>query len=265
MFTKSFISFANYYYLDIPRIEASMLKGMKPGKILQRELLLSLTSLKDNKTYLDTLIQVGLASMKADIYAGEVLFAHSYDKILKVYNDPNCPSCMMGGDGAKIAAQFYADNEFVIAYRHDGEKVTARTVTFGKNCTDFYGPENMKLNAGLTELGYTPTESNLLPFWSEFEIPYINGRFYVPYLDCASGCFIPLQYEHDAVRNRWRCLYVPFSLEYEELVNTEDKEQFNVLKEYIEHGDYLDQFLMGMGHGLPCEHKGALHYLDRWL
>lgn len=263
MFPKSFLSFVDRYYLDIPRIEASLLRGMKPGKILQRELLLSFTSLKDNKPYLDTLTQVGLASMKADEYAGEVLFAYSYEKILEVYNDANCPSCMMGEGKAEIAAAFYAANGFVVAYRHDGEKVTARTVTFGKNCTEFYGPEALKLSTGLQELEYTPAEGSLLPFWSSFEVPYINGKFYIPYLDCATGCFIPYAGRHDTTKSRWECLYVPYSIEYGELINEEDEPEFIKLKDYIGHGDYLDQFIVGMPHGEPCNPKDALHHLNK--
>lgn len=39
MFTKTFMSFTKTWNLNIPRIEESMLRGMKPGKILHREIL----------------------------------------------------------------------------------------------------------------------------------------------------------------------------------------------------------------------------------
>lgn len=266
-FTKSFVKFCNTWELSIPRIKTCLLKGMKPGKVLQREMFLCNPGYKhpDRRAWVDTSIQAALHSLKADQYAKEVCFAYSYEKILEVYLDQNCPSCMSDEWAAEVAAQFYSDNMFVIAYRHDGEKVTSRTVTFGKKCTKFYGPESMKLRAGLEELDYTPTEESLLPFWCSYEIPYHNGRFYIPYLDCASGCFIPYAGRHNPVKNTWQCLYVPFSMEYEEFISEDDMEEFARLKESIELGKYLDRFLNGKPHGESCEHQGALHYLDRLL
>lgn len=265
MFTKTFVKFCNTWELDIPRIETSLLRGMKPGKILRREILLARPEYNECawKSWIDTSIQDGLHALKADQYAKEVNFAYSYDKILEVYLDKNCPSCMSDPCAAEIAAQFYAANGFVIAYRHDGDKITARTVTFGKEFTDFYGPEAKKLSAGLEELDYTAAEGSSLPYWSDFEIPYLNGRFYIPYLDCASGCFIPYAGRHDTKHNRWTCLYVPYSMDYEELIDPEEMESFVKLKESIEQGDYLDQFLTGMPHGEACKHQGALHYLEK--
>jgi hypothetical protein len=266
-FTKSFTTFCNDWNLNIPRIEASMRKGMKPGKILQREILLSNPTYKNPswKTLVDTTIQTALHRLKADQYANEIQFAYSYDKILEVYLDQNCPSCMSDPWAAEVAAQFYSDNMFVVAYRYDGEKVTSRTVTFGKECCEFYGPESMKLSAGMEELGYTPTEGSMLPFWCSYEIPYHEGKFYIPYLDCASGCFIPYAGRHNAQKNSWECLYIPYSMEYEEFISLDDTVEFIKLKEFIEQGQYLDQFLVGMPHGEPCNHQGALHYLDRLM
>lgn len=265
MFTKTFIKFCNTWELNIPRIEMSLLRGMKPGKILRREILLAQPRYNDFalKSWIDTSIQDGLHALKADQYAKEVNFAYSYDKILEVYLDQNCPSCMSDPCAAKIAAQFYAANGFVIAYRHDGDKVTARTVTFGKEFTEFYGPENRKLSTGLEELDYVAAEGSSLPYWSDIEVPYWNGRFYIPYLDCASGCFIPYANRHNPVKNRWTCLYVPFSLEYEELIDPEEMESFIKLQQDIQMGTYLDMFLMGMSHGDACRQKSALHCLEK--
>jgi len=264
-FSKSFNVFCNEWNLNIIKIEELMLRGMKPGKILKREMILNNPHRVDKSdlTWVDHNVQIGLHALHAAQYATQVLFAYSYDKILEVYNDPNCPSCMMGGERAKIAAQFYAANGFVVAYRHDGEKVTARTLCFGKECTEFYGPESMKLSAGLQELEYTPTEGSLLPFWCSFEVPYHDDRFYIPYLDCASGCFIPYAGRHDVKNARWECLYVPYSLEYREFINEDDTEEFIKLRDAIERGDYLDRLLTGMPHGESCNHEGALHHLDR--
>lgn len=263
--TKSFNMFCDTWSLNIVKIEALMLRGIKPGKILRREIIHSNPQYasKAETSQIDYLVQIGLHNLNAAQYANEVLFAYSYNKILEVYNDPNCPSCMMGGERAKIAAQFYATNGFVVAYRHDGEKVTARTLCFGKECTEFYGPESMKLSAGLQELDYTPTEGSLLPFWSAFEVPYIDGKFYIPYLDCASGSFIPYAGRHNAKKQRWECLYVPYSLEYREFINEDDAEEFTTLRDAIDRGDYLDRLLTGMPHGESCGHEGALHHLDR--
>lgn len=264
MFTKTFISFANTWDLNIPRIEESMLRGMKPGKILRREILLSRPDYKaaDMLKMLDGAIQDGLAALYAAEYVPEVKFAYSREKIEEIYADENCPSCMSGAWANEVAGEFYAANGFVVAYRHNGKNVTARCVTYGKTFSEAYGPESAKLIAALEESDYTRN----IPFekWTSFQVPFHNGKYYIPYLDGSSGCFIPYADRHDVKNSSWECLFLPLYVD-DGFNDLEDVEEFKKLKEYIEQGSYMDVLIEHEEHGKPSKVYGALSVLEKYL
>ncbi len=270
MFTKTFVSFAESWDLNIPRIEESMLRGMKPGKILRREILAVRPDYKqpDWLKYLDNVIQEGLAALYADQYVPEVKFAYSREAIEEIYADENCPSCMTDLWAAEVAGQFYNANGFVVAYRHNGKNVTARCVTFGKTFSETYGPENMKLWSGLNELGYKNMhEARLFQPWTRYTVPYINENFYVPYLDSPdgfSGCFIPVVGGHNSKNSTWECLLLPMAID-DGINDLEELPMLEDVKMGIEDGKYLDVLIEGQQHGRACEQHGALHTINQHM
>jgi hypothetical protein len=264
MFTKTFISFADSWDLNIPRIEESMLRGMKPGKILRREILLSRPDYKaaDMLQMLDGAIQQGLAALYADQYVSEIQFAYSREKIEEIYADENCPSCMSDLWAAEVAGEFYTANGFVVAYRHNGRNVTARCVTFGKTFTNAYGPESSKLLAGLEEMGYhNSCVEPLFPAWTHYMVPYHNGSWYIPYLDECDWAFIPLNTQ--PIDSLWECLLVPMSID-DGIDDLNDVQRFQELGKQIESNLYLDVLLEKTTHGAPCEINGALHHIEQF-
>jgi len=264
MFTKTFVSFADTWGLNIPRIEESMLRGMKPGKILRREILLSRPDYKaaDMLKMLDGAIQDGLAALYAAEYVPEVKFAYSREKIEEIYADENCPSCMTGEWANEVAGEFYAANGFVVAYRHNGKNVTARCVTFGKTFSEAYGPESSKLIAALEEMEYhNSCVEPLFPAWTHYMVPYHNGNWYIPYLDECGWGFIPLD-QKKPMGTLWECLLVPMSMD-DGIEDWEDVPRFRELGQQIEAGLYLDVMIEKTTHGAPCEINGAMHYIEQ--
>lgn len=257
MFTKSFTKFMKEHELNIPRIEQASVRGTNPGKFLRRELLSSHVA----KDMVDWYLQKGLAAYYAADYAKTIKFAYSFDKIKAVYMDVNCPSCMVSDEKSTIVGKFYNTNAFVLAYmENEKQRITARCMTFGKvHSSGFYGPEHMKLQAGLAELGYIQDGecsfnaqsrmvqiNQMFPRWTSFEIPIINGEFAIPYIDGNCGCFIPYNRKQNS-NGTHDCLFVPFwngmtAKDVGELnVTVEELKQF---VESVHRGDYLPYFIM---------------------